>query len=117
MLQFEHKLSKCPVSKFVLKYNINLGDYFNGASCGPQAASLTCLLKRLNNFELNFPIRFQMVATYAPIPFHPSPPSENGTIRSKSAAAINLLPRQQGIGTMTSFSDAHFPKLYLHNIF
>jgi hypothetical protein len=53
-----------------------------------------------------------MIANYAPIPFHPSPPSENGTIRSKSAAAINLIPRQQGIENMTSLSDAHVIKFY-----
>jgi hypothetical protein len=31
---------------------------------------------------------------FPPIPFHPSPTSDNGTIRSKSAVAINQIPRQ-----------------------
>jgi hypothetical protein len=35
-----------------------------------------------------------MMANYAPIQFPPGPPSENGTLRSKSAVAINQMVRQ-----------------------
>jgi len=34
------------------------------------------------------------MANYAPIQFPPGPPSENGTLRSKSAVAINQMVRQ-----------------------
>jgi hypothetical protein len=47
------------------------------------------------HFELPPDVRhfYPANTVYHPVPYHSNPPSENGTLRSKSAVAINQISR------------------------